>query len=336
MSRSPVIRRRVAAALIACVLASAASAVAAQTLTAESRGKIEFAAPTFANTGEFSRNAPSGAGKATVDIQFPDGDGPFAAVIVGHTVGGWSPNVEGDAARRLLAAGYAVGSLDHFTLRGLREAAAGGFSPTTAMADALLALRLLAGHPLVDPQRIAVLGFSLGGMTASLTAYEPIRKRYAGEARFAAHVAFYPPCGYVALDGPRTMTGAPLLLMFGGKDETTPRERCAQIENVMRGSRPDLALRVVWYPEAYHAWNNTKFPTPRFFPQFRSPHACPLTDLGARYGFIQPDGSRVPFSPAILTDCLRKGSGYSLGYSEQVTEQSWGEALAFLDEQLKK
>ena len=323
-------------AFIVIAFCSLAGTASSQTLTAESRGKIEFAAPTFANTGEFSRNAPSSTGKATVDIQFPASEGPFAAVIVGHTVGGWNPLVEGDAVRRLLAAGYAVGGLNHFTLRGLREAAAGGFSPTTAMADALIALRLLAGHPLIDPKRIAVLGFSLGGMTASLTAYEPIRKRYAGDARFAAHVAFYPPCGYVALDGPRSMTGAPLLLMFGGKDETTPRQRCAQIESLMRDSRPDLALRVVWYPEAYHAWNNTKFPTARFFPEFRSPHACPLTDLGARFGFIQPDGSHVPFAPAILNDCLRKGSGYSLGYSASVTEQSWGEALAFLDEHLKK
>jgi dienelactone hydrolase len=317
-------------------MASGASATVAQTLTAESRGKIEFAAPTFGTLGEFARGVPSGSGKATLDIHLPEGEGPFPAVIVGHNVGGWNDLMEGDALRRLLAAGYAVGGIDHFTPRGLREAASGGFSPPTAFADALLALRLLSSHPRVDGRRIGVLGFSMGGMTALSTAFEPIRQRYAGDARFAAHVGFYAPCGTVALDGPRTMTGAPILLLYGGKDETTPRALCDQIASLLRETKPDLALRTVWYADAYHAWNNSKAATPKFFPGHRSTRACPLIDFGARFGFIRADGTREAFVPATLTDCLRKGAGYSLGYSASVTEQSWAEALAFLAEHLKK
>jgi dienelactone hydrolase len=308
----------------------------AQTLTAETRGKIEFAAPTFANFGAFYHNEPQSMDKAAMDIQLPDGNGPFAAVIISHTVGGFQPDVEGDAVRRLLAAGYAVGALDHFGPRGVREATGGGFNTAAAASDALIALRLLATHPRIDPHRIAMIGFSMGGQATQNAAYEPIRRRFAGDARFAAHVSFYGPCSTLALDGPQTLTGAPVLLLFAGKDETTTRERCDQIEALVRAVQPDAPRRTIWYPDAYHAWNHPKFRNARFLPHHRSTRACPLIDYGLRFGFIRADGSREPFTPATFNDCLRAGAGYTMGYDAGVTEQSWRDALAFLDQHLKK
>lgn len=323
-----------AGALIALLAISGGAA--AQSLTAETRGKVEVAAPTFATFGDFYRNAPTATGKITLDIQLPEGAGPFPAVIVSHTVGGWSPDVEGDAMRRLLKAGYAVGGLDHFTPRGMRDAAAGGFTTAAAASDALVALKLFATHPRIDATRIAMIGFSMGGQAAQLTAYETIRRAFAGDARFAAHVSFYGPCSLVALDGPRTMTGAPVLLLFGGKDETTTPERCRQIETLVKAAQPDAPLQAIWYADAYHAWNNPKFAEARFFRDHRSTRACPLIDFGASFGMIDANGQRSPFRPQVFADCTKQGAGYSMGYSERVTEQSWRDALAFLDGQLKK
>jgi dienelactone hydrolase len=331
----PSIRHCVAAALVASVILSSASLTIAQTLTAETRGKVEFAAPTFANMGEFYRNAPSSMGKAAIDIRLPEGDGPFPAVIISHTVGGFQPEVEGDAMRRLLAAGYAVGALDHFGPRGLQEATGGGFATPAAASDALIALRLLATHPRIDSHRIAMIGFSMGGQAAQNAAYEPIRRRFAGDARFAAFVSFYGPCSSVALDGPRTLTGAPVLLLFGGKDETTTRERCDQIEALVRAVQPEAPLRAIWYPNAHHAWNQPKFRRARFLSHHRSTRACPLIDYGASFGFIRPDGSREPFTPATFNECLRAGAGYTVGHDADVTEQSWRDAIAFLNGHLK-
>ena len=336
MGPSPVILRRAATALVACLLASGGSVTAAQTLTAESRGKIEFAAPTFANIGEFSRNAPSSAGKASLDIQLPSGDGPFPAVIISHTVGGFKPEVEGDAMRRLLASGYAIGALDHFGPRGVKEASGGGFTTAAAASDALIALRLLATHPRIDPQRIAMIGFSMGGQASQNTAFEPLRKRFAGEARFAAHVSFYGPCSSVALDGGRSLTGAPVLLLMGERDETTTPERCDQIAAMVRGAQPEASWRAIWYPGAYHAWNHPGFRNVKFLPHHRSTRACPLIDYGASFGFIRADGSREAFTQAAFNECMRAGAGYTTGYDAKVTEQSWRDALAFLDEHLKK
>lgn len=336
MSPIPFVRRRIAATLVASVMSCTASLAVGQTLTAETRGKIEFAAPTFANMGEFYRNASGSMGKAAIDLRLPEGGGPFPAVIISHTVGGFQPDVEGDAMRRLLAAGYAVGALDHFGPRGLQEAAGGGFATPAAASDALIALRLLATHPRIDSRRIAMIGFSMGGQAAQNAAYEPIRQRFAGDARFAAFVSFYGPCSTVALDGPRTLTGAPVLLLFGGKDETTTRARCDQIESLVRAVQPDAPLRAIWYANAYHAWNQPKFRSTRFLAQHRSTRACPLIDFGASFGFIRPDGSRESFTPATFNECMRAGAGYTAGYDSDVTEQSWRDALAFLGEHLKK
>ena len=334
MSPIPVICRHVALVLTACFMASGGAV--AQTLTADSRGKIEFAVPNFENTRGFGINAPSGMGKASMDIQLPNGAGPFPAVIISHTVGGFQPDVEGDAMRRLLAAGYAVGALDHFKLRGLQEATTSGFATSAAASDALIALQLLASHPRIDAKRIAMIGFSMGGQATQIAAYEPIRQRFAGEQRFAAHVSFYGPCSSVALDGARSLTGAPVLLLIGEKDETTTRERCDQILALVRAAQPEASWRAIWYANANHAWNHPKFRGAKFMPHHRSTRACPLIDYGASFGFIGPDGSSAPFTPAVFNDCLRQGAGYTVGYSASVTEQSWRDTLAFLDENLKK
>jgi dienelactone hydrolase len=96
--------------------------------------------------------------------------------------------------------------------------------PTAAhVADALAALRLLATHPRIDPERIGVIGFSKGGQVALYTALEPFRRAVIeDDRRFAAHVALYPYCGdwYMA----ERVTGAPMRWLLGGRDDYTPAE----------------------------------------------------------------------------------------------------------------
>src|SRR5205807_437583 len=66
--------------------------------------------------------------------------------------------------------------------------------------------------------------------------------------RFAGHVAFYGPC-IARFDDSRT-TGAPLLMLIGGRDAITDQGRCAEIAADLRrgGSRVDTIV----YPEAVH------------------------------------------------------------------------------------
>lgn len=93
------------------------------------------------------------------------------------------------------------------------------------MADALHALRLLATHPRIDPERIGVIGFSKRGQVALYTPLEPFRRAVVeDDRRFAAHAALYSYCSdwYTSA----RITGAPLLLLLGGRDDSTLAEPC--------------------------------------------------------------------------------------------------------------
>lgn len=118
--------------------------------------------------------------------------------------------------------------VDSFTPRNVRETATDQARlPTAAnVADALAALRLLATHPRIDPDRIGIIGFSKGGQVALYTALEPFRRAVIDDdRRFAAHVALYPYCSdwYTAA----RVTGARCSSCWAGATTTRPPRRAA-------------------------------------------------------------------------------------------------------------
>jgi len=73
----------------------------------------------------------------------------------------------------LRKSGFATLTYDSFAARGMTALASRsgrGVIPS-ALADAYAALRLLASQPKIDANRIAIVGFSLGGEVAHLTAF---------------------------------------------------------------------------------------------------------------------------------------------------------------------
>jgi dienelactone hydrolase len=127
----------------------------------------------------------------------------------------------------LRAAGFATFVVDMGGGRTPPRGAAGGPSsvPQT-LPDAFAALAFLAAQPEIDPARIAVVGFSWGGVISLLSA----TRRYAGAGpRFAAHAAFYPALwSYNRAPGHEfgDLTGAPVLIQAGGADAYDDPEVC--------------------------------------------------------------------------------------------------------------
>ncbi len=326
--------------VVLAVLLSAAGWPAwsqAPRLAADTAGRIEFEAPSYANYGAF-RGGNGTPGKAAMTIWLPPGNGSFPAVVIGHSIGGWKDFAEGSYVKPLLEVGYVVAGLDHFGPRGITRAAdvPGAISPITPVSDALLALRLVATHPKVDPARIGVMGLSMGGITSELSAYEYVRRKVLGDSplKFAAHVPFYAPCGNIFSSerGPFT-TGAPMLKLYGGKDETTPREKCARIDALVRAAEPGLKWTSHWYDDAYHAWENPM--APRFFPGHVNASKCPITDFGAKVRFIDVSGTERPFNGPELQTCIRNSTGYSMGRSEGAAQDAPKRMLAFFAQHLK-
>ncbi len=324
--------------LLPLLLVMLTASATAQPRSEGSAGVFEFDAPTYATMGGL-RQGSAKMEKASVTLWLPPGEGKVAAVMLGHTIGGWRENGEGKYVKPLLDAGYAVLGLDHFTPRGITRAAdvPGAISPITPASDALLALKRVADHPRLDARRIGLAGFSMGGVTSELAAYEFVRSRVlGGELKFAAHVSLYAPCSYIMSNGNgRLTTGAPLLRLQGDKDETAPAAKCALIESLIKLAEPAADRRTIIYPGAYHAWDQPFFSTPKYLPHHVNARHCPVADFGAAIRFIDPNGKPRAFDGPELGACLKASAGYSMGYDANVTKQSTAEMLSFFAQHLK-
>jgi dienelactone hydrolase len=189
----------------------------------------------------------------------PEGDPklPRTAVVIAQGLEGPIEPREYAYARWLAERGFvamvprtfgarALGKSDH-TWRALRV--------TTAMmtADAFGALRFLRAQPGVDPDRVAIMGFSYGGMVSVLTAYEQMRRDYLGtEPGFAGHVSYY-GCSIPRMDDP-TATGAPVMILLGEKDRNVSVPRSRQIADDLRRGGAEVDLRV--FEGIYHQWDS--------------------------------------------------------------------------------
>jgi dienelactone hydrolase len=180
----------------------------------------------------------------------PDGPGPFPAVVHLHGCGGLADNVKRGVnsfwSERLASWGYAVLVVDSFTARGINNTCSG--EPAPRVADAYGALVWLARQPFVDANRIAVIGFSAGGIAtlsiAEARDFELFENE--GEHDFKAAIAFYPAC---TSDNPMKM---PTLILTGELDDWTPARACRATAARRTGGSP---VQLIVYPGAYHSFD---------------------------------------------------------------------------------
>lgn len=156
-------------------------------------------------------------------------------------------------AEALRSAGMAVLVVDGNTPRGIRETVSDqGVLPwPTCAVDMLFALRHMLADPRVDARRAALLGYSRGGCVSVMAYDDRLQGAVLGSARFAAHVALYPPC-YIRWRTPQP-TAAPLLMILGGRDDLAPaaqgRDYAAALD--ARGGR----VEILELPEAHHSFD---------------------------------------------------------------------------------
>lgn len=124
-------------------------------------------------------------------------------------------------------------SVDSFGPRGVRSTAEDQAQlPLPAYtADAFADLRLLATHPRIDASRVAVMGFSRGGIPAFRSALERVAssQNLSGGLRFAAHVpVYFGGCVGVfrVTVRPGTYGKAPMMWVHGDAGDYTPIGAC--------------------------------------------------------------------------------------------------------------
>lgn len=118
-------------------------------------------------------------------------------------------------------------------------------------------LTALRADPRVDPRRIAIMGFSLGGHLSVAVASRKVVDRWLGpdQPGFAAHVGFYPVCSwldrYYDDSGP---TGAPILILSGENDSWGDGEACKPFCDGLNEAQPGV-VSLIMYPGVHHGFD---------------------------------------------------------------------------------
>jgi dienelactone hydrolase len=174
----------------------------------------------------------------------PDGPGPFPAVVVLHGCAGISGASAG-TADQLKAWGYVALAIDSLGPRGISDHCSGLFIEQAI--DAYAALKYLSRQSFVDPGRVAVLGYSMGGGSALDDVQRGFINRLFPE-KFAAAIAYYPWCR-----GRSAMVDAPTMILIGAADDWTLAEGCRELVAQPHDGGAPVDLTV--YLGAHHGFN---------------------------------------------------------------------------------
>lgn len=163
---------------------------------------------------------------------------------------------------------------------------------------AFAALKELRKLPAINPDKIGIMGFSLGGGVTVRTAMEANRKTWMGDEKgFAVHVAFYPACRTIPKKLEKSgsgLTGAPMIIFYGTEDAYGDGTAVPELKRIL-AEKYKFELSTVEYAGAHHGFN-------------RNAPALSYKDPGAidGKGYMAWDANAADDSLAKVLDFLRK------------------------------
>ena len=192
-------------------------------------------------------------------VMAPAGAGPFPAVVALHGCAGPRDRHGAQQARdrdwalRLRDQGYLVLLPDSFGPRGVRETCTRHDHPVRPgherARDAYGALAYLQSRSDVRAERVALLGWSNGGITTLWALARGAHARPPGLSHdFRVAIAFYPGCARL-LERDYGVV-APLHILIGASDDWTPAAPCRVLAERARAAGEPVELVV--YPGAFH------------------------------------------------------------------------------------
>lgn len=245
------------------------------------------------------------------ELLFPQGTGPFPAVILAHGCGGILGAEKGWAAI-LREWGYATFVIDSFLGRKLTQVCTNpaALMNTQRIPDAYGALRILVKHPKIDGHRVALMGFSHGGGLTLGASTLWAKDKYAPEGRpaFRAFFPFYPGCASIYPE--RERVSAPVRIHTGELDDAVYVAPCKELVESLITSGQDTTITV--YPNAHHSFDDIGRAIIFYSYAVKLKKGCTI-QLGSILGPVLTPQKE-------LENC--RGYGFTIGYDTEATEQA--------------
>jgi dienelactone hydrolase len=274
--------------------------------SAESRtGRLAFDTMTLSTTQFLTGERQGTPARIWGDLRLPpETSGRVPAVILMHGSEGVGRR-ETRWAEELNRIGVAAFIMDSLTGRQF-EGATPELSTGSLIIDVYRALGFLAGHSRIDPTRVALMGFSRGGVVTLYASLDRFRRVFGPPGvEFAAHLSFYPGCLLTYIDEEH-VTDRPIRLFHGTADDWTAIGPCRDYVERLRRAGKDVELKE--YPGAQHAFDAPYLPAAIHLPRPVNTFRCLLVEHEGGRVVNRETGRTFAFTDA----CVFRGA--TLGY----------------------
>jgi len=301
--------------LVLLAIAIAQSVVVANTLSKDVAGRIEaIQIQTLTISDQQFLNGDLSGRPATVagTLRVAQGSGRLPLVILMHGSGGFEENADlWERQFRLL--GISTFALNSFSGRGIASTVAdqSQLGRLNMILDLYRSLAVLAAHPWVDPNRIAVMGFSRGGQAALYATLKRFHKLWNPSGIDpAAYIALYPQCNTTYIDD-TDVTDHPIRIFHGISDDYVEIGPCRAYFERLKQAGKDVQMTE--YPDTWHAFDYPSLSSNPTVVQYGQTTNCALMEETA--GTIINTATNRPFTYA--DDCV--GRNPHVAYSAKAT-----------------
>ena len=299
--------RAVMAAWVVCSgILLAAIAATAQSMPKDVATRVElYAIPTLTLSDQQFLTGDANGKPVTVagEFRIAQGGGRLPVVVLMHGSSGVGANIE-PWVHHFNAMGISTFVVDGFSGRGLtvvsqNQALLGRFN---FIVDIYRSLEILAKHSRVDPDRIALMGFSRGGQAALYASLDRFNKLWnKSGAQFAAYIPFYPDCS-TSYIGDTEVASRPIRIFHGTPDDYNPVATCKAFVARLVDARRDVVLTE--YPDSQHAFDIGLLGISSFVvsPNAQTARNCHIKE--GESGMLMNADTQAPFS--YKDDCIER------------------------------
>jgi dienelactone hydrolase len=198
--------------------------------------------------------------------------------------------------RQFEAMGISTFMMDSFAGRGIVSTVVdqSQLGRLNMILDLYRSIAVLAAHPRVDPNRIAVMGFSRGGQATLYASLKRFHKMWnPGGVDPAAYIALYPPC-ITAYAGDTDVSDHPVRIFHGIPDDYVEISPCRGYFARLKATARDVQMTE--YPDTWHAYDSPTLPATPVVAQNAQTTHCDLKE--GPVGTIVNAATQKPFSYA--------------------------------------